>query len=311
MKFTPEEDELLIELKQKYPDASMSTLCKHFDQRCVTSLYQRWNKINPSFSKGQWDQSEKVQLFNTMFDVISANIETISQSLDIQRYKKDIYKQVYKVKEIATAGYLGPDYEVKMDGIKPEKKRKREHKIIIKIRFRNKDTVVKGEVKDRFSLATKFPADLEFDTFCNNETKQSSSFDLPQGLSRKEFLSQINSLPSIKDYQTSQWTVQEDYNLLQLYQSFGPNWPCISLSTDFKSEEEVKHRFCDLIRWCAYCSEQKINPEDPLESRDVDIAYCVEALLIQLDKEKTKIHKRDCFNFTKTRTASDSDTSND
>ncbi|CAI2362982.1 unnamed protein product [Moneuplotes crassus] len=292
MKWTQEEDDLLIQLKEQNPDAPMSNFKKYFKRRSVGTMYNRWNIINPSFSKGEWDQSEKVQLFNTMFDVISANIETISQSLDIQRHKKDIYKQVYKVKEIAAAGYLGTDYEVKMDGIKPERRRQTKSRVKMKneqLKFEDTYSAIediKNFERNKNSMGVKEELKNEILHF-NKVDVMKSCNDVPPGLSRKEFLARINSLPSAEN---EEWTPQEDQNLLQLYQSLGSNWDRISLLTDAKNKNQIKERFCSLLRWGAYHFDQHILPGSPLESRAVDISDCVKILLKELmGPKKSKV----------------------
>ncbi|CAI2359082.1 unnamed protein product [Moneuplotes crassus] len=295
MKFTPEEDKLLVELKQKYPDVPMIKLSKYFKDRNAKSLYYRWDKLNSTYVQGQWDDSEKTQLFEKVFDIASTNVELILKSLDVKRKKRDVQKQISKIKEIASKVYLGIDCQFNEDTCKLERKREfkaqaksQNKRIKVEDTYDAIDTIQnihktskKGLVKEEFKH--------EADNLLSNsldETRANAFKTLPEGLSRDDFLKHIDSLPSGEG---TEWTTQEDQNLLQLYQELGSNWTRISVFTDDRSAERSKQRFCSLLLWGAYNFQQKIKIETPLKSHSKSISTCLKMLLKELtgrQKEK-------------------------
>ncbi|CAI2359080.1 unnamed protein product [Moneuplotes crassus] len=302
-KWTEQEDELLIKLKQQNPGAQKKYFVKFFKGRTVKGIEHRWAKINPLFAQGKWDQYEKVQLFEKVFEVVSANNHLIRQALDTQRHKADVKQQIYRIKELAAFGYLGVDYKIGKTKIKPERKRESKAEIkssqkilkfedtyntienIQNIQRRNGITLIKKEEKN----LGEFKDDKPIYRICGGiksiNSTQNNLLNIPKGLCREEFLHRINSLPSADE---DKWIAQEDQKLLQLYQQLGPSWTQISVFTDGRNAEQVKQRFCSLLSWGAYNYQRQICAEDPLNSRKSDIDECVQVLLKELIEKKNK-----------------------
>ncbi|CAI2359079.1 unnamed protein product [Moneuplotes crassus] len=306
--WTKKEDELFIKLRKDNPDTPMREFLSFFKGRTLNSLKMRWLKINPTYIRGRWSDTEKETLFEQIFDLVNDNIDKLSLKLEERRQKSDVIKEAHKLKQSAAQGYLGPDYKIKAEKYKPPLKKiscKRESKARVKQEVNKKEIqdcldiigdIQKKHKRKRLGLVKdETEEDLQTQS-CLSETLESTENrnksygiekfnDLPPDLPRKEFLERTCPLyPVIKE----KWTDQDDYDLLEAYDDVGPDLNNVLQCVELENVEQVKQRLCSLLRWGAYSSQSQILPKAPLKSRKDAIKSCVITILHEITQEKDK-----------------------